>query len=494
LTVATESPQLERLQAVLAEIADLYHTQQILEWDARVSMPHAGAKARADVASTMTQLAHGRLVSDEVGKLLTDLDGAGHDPESAEGALIRITRREWQRASRIPSELAGEMAQASGVGVAAWDEAKAASNFESFRPHLERQLELKRRYIACFPKTDDPYDVLLDEYEEGVTTAQVEQIFGRLKGELVQLVERHRGDSVADIPGPFPLERQQEAGRLVLAAFGYDPESWRLDETPHPFAAKPGAGDIRLTTHTDERDLTSLFSTMHEFGHGVYEFDIDADFARTPLGRGTSSAIHESQSRTWENLVGRSRGFWAWFYPQLQALFPDALGAVDEVSFVRSVSAVRPGLIRGDADEVTYGLHIILRFELERELLAGTVEVSDLPEIWNARMKESLGVDVPDDAHGVLQDMHWSTGLFGYFPTYQLGNVISVQIWDRARAELGELEEQFARGEFTPLREWLSEQIYRHGSRYPPPELLRRVTGSGIALEPYLQYLHAKFA
>jgi carboxypeptidase Taq len=494
LTVTTESPQLERLQAVLAEIADLSHAQHILEWDARVSMPRAGARARADVASTITQLAHGRLVSDEVGNLLADLDGAGHDPDSTEGALIRITRREWERASRIPSELAGEMAQASGVGVAAWDEAKAASNFESFRPHLERQLELKRRYLACFPKTDDPYDVLLDEYEEGVTTAQVEEIFGRLKGELLQLVERHRADSVADIPGPFPVERQRDAGRLVLAAFGYDPKSWRLDETPHPFAAKPGAGDIRLTTHTDERNLTSLFSTMHEFGHGVYEFDIDGAFARTPLGRGTSSAIHESQSRTWENLVGRSRGFWTWFYPQLQALFPDALGEVDEVSFVRSVSAVRPGLIRGDADEVTYGLHIILRFELERELLAGTVEVRDLPEVWNARMKESLGVDVPDDAHGVLQDMHWSTGLFGYFPTYQLGNVISVQIWDRACAELGDLEEQFAHGEFTPLREWLSEQIYRHGSRYPPRELLRRVTGSGIDLEPYLKYLHAKFA
>src|SRR6266581_2805256 len=494
LTVGTESPQLERLKAVLAEVADLYHAQQILEWDARVSMPRAGAAARADVASTVTQLAHGRFVSDDVGKLLADLDAAGHDPDSVEGALIRITRREWERASRIPSELVGEMVQASGVGVAAWDDAKAASNFELFRPHLERQLELKRRYIACFPKTEDPYDVLLDEFEEGVTTAQVEEIFGHLKGELVQLVERHRADSVEDISGPFPVERQQEAGQLVLAAFGYDPESWRLDETPHPFAAKPGAGDIRLTTHTDARDLTSLFSTMHEFGHGVYEFDIDPSFARTPLGRGTSSAIHESQSRTWENLVGRSRGFWTWFYPQLQSLFPDALGGTDEDSFVRSVSAVRPGPIRGDADEVTYGLHIILRFELERELLAGTVEVTELPELWNARMKESLGVDVPDDARGVLQDMHWSAGLFGYFPTYQLGNVVSVQIWERARAELGDLEEQFARGEFSQLREWLSEQIYRHGSRYPPPELLQRVTGSDIDPEPYLEYLHTKFA
>jgi len=233
---------------------------------------------------------------------------------------------------------------------------------------------------------------------------------------------------------------------------------------------------------------------MHEFGHGVYEFDVDRSFARTPLDSGASFAIHESQSRMWENLVGRSSGFWRWFYPQLQAIFPAALGGIDEASFVRSVSAIRPGLIRGDADEVTYGLHIILRFELEQELLAGTVEVRELPEIWNAHMKDYLGVDVPDDAHGVLQDMHWSVGLFGYFPTYQLGNVISVQIWDRAREDLGDLDEQFARGEFAPLREWLSEHVYRHGSRYPPRELLRRVTGSDLDPDPYLRYLHTKFA
>jgi carboxypeptidase Taq len=280
----------------------------------------------------------------------------------------------------------------------------------------------------------------------------------------------------------------------VLAAFGWDESSWRIDETPHPFASKLGAGDIRLTTHTDAGDLTSLFSTMHEFGHGVYEFEIADRLARTPLFHGTSSAIHESQSRCWENLVGRSPGFWRWFYPQLQPLFPEALGSVKEETFVRAVSAIRPGLIRGDADEVTYGLHIILRFELEQELLAGTLAVGDLPEIWNARMQEYLGVDVPDDAHGVLQDMHWSIGLFGYFPTYQLGNVVSVQIWEVAARELGNLDEQFARGEFSLLREWLREHVYRHGSIYPPRDLLRRITGSDLDPEPYLQYLQTKFA
>jgi carboxypeptidase Taq len=484
------SPPLERLKAILAEIADLQHAEAVSDWDSRVSMPPEGAEARANVVATLTRITHERLVSDDVGRLLDDLDGT---EDETDAALVRLTRREYDRARRVPGELAAELAHAAGVAVAAWDKAKAASDFASFAPHLERQLELKLRYIECFPKTETPYDVLLDEYEEGMTTAEVQRVFDRLKEVLVPLIA-NRADGGADLAGPFPVERQQEASRRVLEAFGYDPARWRIDETPHPFASKPGEGDIRLTTHTDAGDLTSLFSTMHEFGHGVYEFDIDERLARTPLSHGTSSAVHESQSRMWENLVGRSRGFWRWFYPQLQPLFPEALGSLDEEAFVRAVSAIRPGLIRGDADEATYGLHIILRFELEQELLAGTVKIGDLPEVWNARMQEYLGVDVPDDAHGVLQDMHWSTGLYGYFPTYQLGNVISVQIWDVARGELGDLEEQFARGEFSTLREWLREHVYRHGSVYPPRALLQRVTGSDLDPEPYLQYLQTKFA
>jgi carboxypeptidase Taq len=493
LRLATQSPA-DRLRTALAEIADLNHAESVLDWDARVSMPPNGASARAAVAATLTTLAHEKFISDEIGELL---DAAAPDEEdSVEAALVRVTRRLWDRARQVPAELAGEMAQANGVAVAAWDKAKAASSFELFRPHLERQLELKQRYIECFPETTRAYDVLLEEYEQGMTTIEVAEIFDTLKQELLPIVERHRErlSDDASLSGPYPVAAQREASLVVLKAFGYDESSWRIDETPHPFASKPGAGDIRLTTHTEENDLTSLFSTMHEFGHGVYEYDVDLAFARTPLEGGTSSAIHESQSRTWENLVGRSHGFWRWFYPQLQSLLPDALGGIDEQSFVRAVNAVRPGLIRGDADEVTYGLHITLRFELEQELLAGTVAVRDLPEEWNMRMKEYLGIDVPDDARGVLQDMHWSVGLFGYFPTYQLGNIVSVQIWERARAELGDLEQQFASGEFSALREWLREQIYRHGSRYPPRELLQRVTGSNIDPEPYLQYLRAKFA
>jgi carboxypeptidase Taq len=491
MSVTTATDPLERLKTILAEIADFEHTEQLLDWDARVSMPPGGAEARAQVSATLTKLHHERFASDEVGDLLSELDDVADETDAA---LVRLTRWEWERARRVPTELAGEMAHANGVGVAAWDEAKAASDFERFRPYLEHQVELKHRYIECFPDAAAPYDALIEQYEEGLTTSQIAAIFDRLKPELQKLTSERRNVDDAPLRGRFPIAAQYEASYRVLEAFGFDRSEWRLDETAHPFASKPGFGDIRLTTHTDERDLTSLFGTMHEFGHGVYEADMDAALARTPLGRGTSSVIHESQSRTWENLVGRSRGFWRWFYPQLKQLFPDALGSVAEDSFVAAANAVRPGLIRGDADEATYGLHIILRFELEQELLAGTVSVAEVPQVWNARMKEYLGVDVPDDAHGVLQDMHWSVGLFGYFPTYQLGNVISVQIWERACADLGEPEEQFARGEFAPLREWLREHIYRHGSKYPPRELLRRVTGSELDPEPYLKYLRTKFA
>jgi carboxypeptidase Taq len=480
----------ELLKEKLGEIADLQHAETLADWDSRTFMPPDGAETRANVVATLTRVIHERFVSDEVGELLAGLDGVD---DATDAALVRLTRREFDRARRVPGELAAEIAHAAGVAVAAWDKAKAASDFASFVPHLERQLELKRRYVECFPETETPYDVLLDEYEEGMTTAEVQRVFDRLKEVLLPLIEEH-ADLGAPLQGTFPIERQQHASKLILDAFGWSLDTWRIDETPHPFASKPGAGDIRLTTHTDVGDLTSLFSTMHEFGHGIYEFDVDDGLERTPLARGTSSAVHESQSRLWENLVGRSRGFWRWFYPQLQPLFPDALGSVDEETFVRAVSAIRPGPIRGDADEATYGLHIILRFELEQELLAGTVAIRDLPEVWNARMKEYLGVDVPDDAHGVLQDMHWAVGLLGYFPTYQLGNVISVQIWEVVRSELGDLEDQFARGEFGQLREWLREHVYRHGSIYPPRELLERVTGSQLDPEPYLNYLQTKFA
>ncbi len=493
----TSHPAIGRLRAALAEVADLVHAESVLDWDSRVSMPHAGAASRAEASATVGRLAHERFVSDEIGHLLEELGGVEPelDPDSDDAALIRVTRREWKRDRRVPGELAGEMRRANGLAVAAWDEAKAASDFAAFAPHLERQLELKQRYIDCFDTADAPYDILLQDYEEGMTTARVAEVFAELKAGLVPLIERLRDEAVDDdfLAGPFPVAGQKAASARILDTFGFSREGWRLDETPHPFASNPGLGDVRLTTHYVADDLNSLFSTMHEFGHGVYEWGVASELARTPLGTGTSSAVHESQSRTWENLVGRSDGFWRWFYPQLREFFPEALRSVGREAFVRGINRVRPSLIRIDADEVTYGLHIILRFELEQELLAGRLAVAAVPESWNARVSDYLGVDVPDDAHGVLQDMHWGIGLFGYFPTYQLGNVISVQIWERAVAELGDVEEQFAQGEFGVLREWLREHVYRHGRKFPPGELVRRITGSDLDAAPYLRYLREKF-
>ena len=496
MSVATESQPLDRLKLRLAEIDDLGRVEWLLDWDQHVFMPRSGAPARAEAHGTVTRLAHELLVSDSVGDLLAELEPLERElgRDSADGALLRVARRDYERARRVPAELIGELRRTSGIAVAAWERAKAESDFGLFAPHLERQLELRREYAACFPDAATPYDALLEDYEEGMTTARVAEVFAELRDVLVPLVGSlaERPVDEAALRGPFPVERQRAACVRILEAFGAA-GSWRLDETVHPFAMSPGLGDVRLTTKFQTGDVHALFSTMHEYGHGIYEAGVDPQLARSPLGTGTSAAIHESQSRTWENLVGRSDGFWRWFYPILQQHLP-ALGEIDRGRFVDAVNAVRPGLIRVDADEVTYGLHIIVRFELELALLAGDVAVSDVPEAWNARMRKDLGVEVPDDAHGALQDIHWGVGLFGYFPTYQLGNVMSVQIWRCAESDLGDLEAQFARGEFAPLREWLQEHVYRFGRRYPPQELLQRVTGAALDPAPYLDYLRTKFS
>jgi carboxypeptidase Taq len=419
------------------------------------------------------------------------------DYDSFEASLVRTTRRQYEKAARVPPELVGEMRRASALGLAAWGPAKEQSDFEQLRPRLETLLELRHRYVDCFPRPDETYDVLLDDYEPLMKTADVRRVFAELKQELVPLIEeiREAGDvDDAFLHGTFDVETQRRLALEILHAFGYTDDEWRLDETPHPFMTTPGAGDIRLTTNFRANDLTALFATMHEFGHGVYEWGVDRSFARTPLHSGVSLAVHESQSRTWENLVGRSRAFWRWFYPRLQEAFAERLGTVDEEAFYRAVNKVQPSLIRIDADEATYNLHIILRFELEQDLIDGRLAVADLPGAWNARMEEYLGVEVPDDSRGVLQDMHWAAGSVGYFPTYALGNVISVQIWERALEDLGDLDERFERGEFGDVREWLREHLYVLGAKFTPQETIERVTGSPIDAKPYLRYLRRKLA
>jgi len=491
-------PRFEQLKERLAEVDDLRNAASLLFWDQRVMMPPGGSAARAEAIATISRIAQERFVASDIGELLEELRGfeESSDYDSFEASLIRVTRRDYEKATRVSPELVGEMRKASAVALSAWGPAKEQSNFELLRPHLETNLELRHRYVECFDKTDETYDVLLDDYEPNMKTAEVREIFAGLKEQLVPLIREIADAGDIDdsfLRGEFDINAQRKFGLEIAQRFGYTDEEWRLDQTPHPFMSSPGHGDIRLTTNYRPDDLSSIFATMHEFGHGVYEWGVDPSLARTPLGTGVSLGLHESQSRTWENLVGRSRSFWRYFYPSLQETFPQ-LASVDEEAFYRAVNKVHPSLIRIDADEVTYNMHIILRFELEQELIEDRIPVKDLPDAWNARMDEYLGIDVPDDARGVLQDMHWAGGGLGYFPTYSLGNVISVQIWERALEDLGDLDERFERGEFGELREWLTEHVYRMGRKFTPQETIERVTGSRIDSEPYVRYLREKLA
>jgi len=488
----------ERFRRRMAEIVDLRRVTSLLFWDQQTMMPPAGAAVRSEQRATLNRLAHELFVSDETGRLLEELRSYEEslDPDSDEASMIRVTRADYEKLRRVPAELAAEMTRAGSDGLQAWAKAKQESDFASFLPALERNVELRRRYIECFDDYDEPYDVLLDDFERGMKTAEVRAVFDELKAELVPLIREvgERGDDGDDafLRGTFPVDRQEAVGRAVVDAFGFRPGSWRLDPTSHPFAGGGGVSDIRITTHYREADLDSLFATMHEYGHGIYEHQVAPELERTPLGSGVSLGLHESQSRMWENLVGRSLPFWRFFYPRLQDAFPEQLGGVDVERFYRAVNRVQPSLIRIHADEVTYNMHIILRFELEQDIVNGEVELRDLPQTWAERMDAYLGIEVPDDARGVLQDMHWAGGQIGYFSTYSLGNVMSVQIWERVLEDIPDLYERIERGDFAPLREWLGERIHRHGRKFLPAETLERAVGTPIDAGPYLRYLRDK--
>jgi len=487
---------LAELKERVAEIHDLDRATSLLGWDQQVKMPPGGGGVRAEQLATLQRIAHEALTSDDVGRLLDSL--APHedslDYDSDEASLIRLVRRDWEKARRVPAELRGEMSKAASLAMPVWVKARQEKDFAQFLPALERNFDLRRRYVECFDDYDEPYDVLLDDFEPGMRTAEVRSVFERLKEEQVPLVAAARADGERPLRGrSYPLDGQQAFELAVIERFGYDPSEWRLDTAVHPFASSIGIGDIRLTTRYFDDNLDGLFGTMHECGHGLYENGVARELERTPLAHGASLGLHESQSRMWENLVGRSLPFWRHFYPALQRTFPDALGGVELDEWYRSVNWVEPSLIRVEADEATYNLHIILRFELEQELLAGTVDPKELPEIWNERMRDYLGVDPPDDALGVLQDMHWAVGAIGYFSTYALGNVISGQLWEKVNAEVPNLPAQFEQGEFGALAGWLRENLWRHGRKYTPRELVERITGGGLDPEPYLRYLRGKY-
>ncbi len=489
---------LARLRSRLEEIHDLEAIAMLLAWDQRTMMPGAGAPLRGRHLGLLQRLAHEKLIEPELGRLLDELAPVEDslDPDSDDAALVRLTRRLYDKAVRVPPELTSEMASVAAESAPVWVEAKATSNFALFLPALERNVELRHRYVACFEPRDEPYDILLDDFEPEMETAEVRRIFDEIKPELLALVAEQREREVDDsfLGGDYPVERQVALSREIVDLFGTRPQTWRIDPTEHPFAGGAGIDDIRITTHYHPDNVDSLFATMHEYGHGLYEHQIPRALERLPIGTGASLGLHESQSRLWENLVGRSLPFWRFFYPRLQERFPEQLGEVELERFYAGVNKVQPSLIRIHADEVTYGMHVILRFELEQDMINGRIALRDLPEAWNAKMEEYLGVEVTDDAHGVLQDMHWSSGAIGYFSTYLLGTVMSVQIWEKAVESLGDLDEQLGRGDFGPLREWLGENVHAHGRKYAPQETLRRATGSTIDAKPYLAYLKRKFS
>ncbi len=496
---------MQELRERLAEVSDLEQAASTLQWDQQTMMPRAGAPARAEQLATLETVLHERATSSLIGTLLdrAAAEVAGEPSESDAASLVRVARRDYEKARRVPGELKAEMARSASLGQEAWERARAQSDFALFRPHLERGLELKRRYVECFAgEFDCAYDALLDDFEPGTRTAEVAAVFEQLKAGLVPLIaaiaERvgtlSEEEEAASSPlhGAFPADQQRALMLGILPRLGFDPAGWRLDEAAHPFATGT-PGDVRLTTRYEEDHLgMALYSGLHECGHGLYEAGVAPELARTPLGSGVSLGLHESQSRLWENVVGRSRPFCAWVLPQLRAAFPSQFAGVEVEELFRAANRVRPSLIRVEADEATYSLHVILRFELEQELIEGRLAVADLPEAWNARMRDYLGVEVPDDARGVLQDVHWSAGLFGYFPTYALGNIISLQIWERARAELPDLDVRIERGELAPLREWLREHLHRYGRKFTPGETLVLAAGAPLDVGPYLGYLREK--
>jgi carboxypeptidase Taq len=497
---ATYDTLLERL----GTIKDLSSTLGMLGWDQRTIMPRNGAAARAHRMATLSRILNETATDPAIEGWFAELEAyeAGLDPDSDEASIIRVARRDYEKARIVPTGLKVRLTEATNAGYMAWVSARAKSDFSILLPHLETIVGLHKEAIAITRAANDSfaedYDVLLDDYEPRLSSVEVDRVFSALRNATIPLVQKvtERSDRVDDsiLHQDFDVATQETLVTAVAKQLGFTDEAWRLDVTQHPFANSVAIDDIRITTrYYPDYFNPAFFGTMHEFGHGLYEHDVSHTLERTPLARGASMAFHESQSRMWENLIGRGRPFWAWALPVVQEYFPQQFANATANEMFRAVNKLGPSFIRVEADELTYNLHIIIRFEIERDLFSGRIEVKDLPETWNARMKEYLGVDVPNDAEGVLQDVHWGSGLFGYFPTYALGNVVSLQLWDRIRREISDLDDQTAAGEFASLREWLKENIHQHGRKFTPNDLLERVVGvREFDPHPLIAYLTAK--
>ena len=491
--------QLERLKTLLNEIVDLKYAANVLSWDQQTQMPSGGASGRGYQVSTLSRLAHTKFISSEIGQLLQDLTpyAAEIAADSDDARLIKVTSREFEKLSRVPSDLVSELAMVTTEAYRVWEQARGESDFSKFQPYLSKIVDLRRQYADCHPH-DHIYDPLLEDYEPGLKTVEVQEIFANLRSQLVDLIEAIGDRQQVDdsfLNQTFDESEQWEFGVKIISQLGYDWDRGRQDKSTHPFTIRLGHGDIRITSRVNSDSFGSaLFGSTHECGHALYEQGVDPSLDRTPLGQGASYAMHESQSRLYENLIGRSRNFWVHYYPKLQESFPGQLGNVDMEQFYKGINRVQPSLIRVEADEATYNLHIMVRLELEIAMMEGSLQVADLPEAWNARMQDYLNITPPDDKQGVLQDVHWSAGYIGYFPTYALGNLIASQIWECLQSDLPDLGAQIRNGEFSELREWLRQNIHHHGSKYEPQELVERITGGKINSAPYMHYLLEKYA
>ena len=491
--------KLSKLKVLFAEVADLQAASSVLGWDQLVNMPEGGAEDRGDQIATLERIIHIKSTSDEIGQLLDDLVGSVKDldADSDNARLVKVAKREFDKATKVTPEFVSEFARESTVAQSVWEKAKKASDFKSFQPHLEKLVDLRRQYADFFKPWDHVYDPLLDDFESGMKTAEVQEIFNSLRPKQVELIKAINEKPQVDksfLTLEYPEKDQWDFGVQVISKFGYDWTHGRQDKSTHPFTTNFGLNDVRITTRFNPEYLpTALFGTMHECGHALYEMGVDKKYNRSPLGGGASMAVHESQSRMWENLIGRSRPFWNYFFPRLKEIFPSQLGNVDIETFYKGVNAVEPSLIRVEADEATYNLHIMLRLEMEIALMEGSLAVKDAPEVWNEKFKEYLGIVPPNDEKGVLQDVHWSFGGFGYFPTYALGNLVSAQIWERIVTDIPDIDALVEKARFEEILAWLRENLHVFGAKFEPQELVEKVTGSKITPEPYIRYLDKKF-
>ena len=490
----------EKLCENAREVKLLESLEELLCWDEQTQLPDAGAEYRAEQVAYLAGLGHQRKTDPRVGEFLAELVDSplAADPYSDAGANIRLLKRDYEKRAKLPQELVEEIARAGSQGQHTWKQARLAKDFSLFRPKLERLVELKREESQVIGFADTPYDPLLDDYEPEAKTSDVQQVLNGLRDALVplvrQIVQCPRQAPREIVQRSYPVESQREFGLQVVKAIGFDPDRGRVDVSAHPFCAMLGPGDVRLTTRYQENNFAdSFFAVVHEAGHGIYDQGLPQQHFGLPIGSDVSTGVHESQSGTWENMVALSRPFWEHFFPLAQQSFPGALNDVSVDEFYWAVNALRPSHLRLDADEATYNLHILIRFELEVDLIENRLQVADLVEAWNEKYRHYLDVEAPNDAEGVMQDVHWSEGLFGYFPVYSLGNLYAAQFFAQAKQDIPALDDQFCRGEFEPLKNWLHEHIHQHGRRYSSTELLRRVTGSPLSHEALMAHLSGKY-